>query len=82
MKQVAISPNSTPAVAFGLACGVLAVATVVVVAVVIVRKKTRRVPINQGFAEIDPNMTVEQRHIASMQASGYENPTYKYFEMQ
>lgn len=82
VKKVAISPNSTPAVAFGLACGVLAVATVVVVAVVIVRKKTRRTPVNQGFAEIDPNMTVEQRHIASMQASGYENPTYKYFEMQ
>jgi len=27
-------------------------------------------------------MTMEQRHINMMQQNGYENPTYKYFEMQ
>ncbi|XP_033641447.1 amyloid-like protein 2 [Asterias rubens] len=82
VTQKSIKYGATPALAFGLACGVLAVATVMVVAVVLVRRKTRRVPVNHGFTEIDPNMTVEQRHIAAMQANGYENPTYKYFEMQ
>ncbi|XP_072166165.1 amyloid-beta precursor-like protein [Diadema setosum] len=74
--------RSEPMVAFGLACGVLAVATVLVIAVLIVRRKTRRTPVNNGFTEIDPNLTVEQRHIVSMQQNGYENPTYKYFDMQ
>jgi hypothetical protein len=82
VSQKSIKYGATPALAFGLACGVLAVATVMVVAVILVRRKTRRVPVNHGFTEIDPNMTVEQRHIAAMQANGYENPTYKYFEMQ
>ncbi len=82
VTQKSIKYGATPALAFGLACGVLAVATVMVVAVVLVRRKTRRVPVNHGFTEIDPNMTVEQRHIAAMQANGYENSTYKYFEMQ
>ncbi|XP_022098539.1 amyloid beta A4 protein-like [Acanthaster planci] len=82
VSQKSIKYSATPALAFGLACGVLAVATVMVVAVILVRRKTRRVPVNHGFTEIDPNMTVEQRHIAAMQANGYENPTYKYFEMQ
>nr|XP_054760042.1 amyloid beta precursor like protein 1-like isoform X2 [Lytechinus pictus] len=71
-----------PMMAFGLACGVLAVATVLVIAVLIVRRKTRRTPVNSGFTEIDPNLTVEQRHIVAMQQNGYENPTYKYFDMQ
>ncbi|XP_038066157.1 amyloid-beta A4 protein-like isoform X7 [Patiria miniata] len=82
VSQKSLKYGATPALAFGLACGVLAVATVMVVAVVLVRRKARRVPVNHGFTEIDPNMTVEQRHIAAMQANGYENPTYKYFEMQ
>lgn len=74
--------HSEPMMAFGLACGVLAVATVLVIAVLIVRRKTRRTPVNNGFTEIDPNLTVEQRHIVAMQQNGYENPTYKYFDMQ
>nr|ACN53783.1 amyloid beta (A4) precursor protein [Paracentrotus lividus] len=74
--------RSEPMMAFGLACGVLAVATILVIAVLIVRRKTRRTPVNSGFTEIDPNLTVEQRHIVAMQQNGYENPTYKYFDMQ
>lgn len=74
--------RSTPALAFALACAILGVFMGLVVAVLVIKKKTRRTPVNQGFTEVDPNLTVEQRHIVSMQQNGYENPTYKYFEMQ
>ncbi|XP_070534916.1 amyloid beta precursor like protein 2-like [Ptychodera flava] len=70
------------ALALGFGGGAVAVATVVIVALVIVRKKSQRVPVNHGFVEVDPKMTMEQRHINMMQQNGYENPTYKYFEMQ
>ncbi|PIK42129.1 putative amyloid-like protein 1 isoform X1 [Apostichopus japonicus] len=50
--------------------------------VLVIKKKTRRPQVSQSFTEVDPNLTVEQRHIVSMQQNGYENPTYKYFEMQ
>ncbi|XP_077990405.1 amyloid beta precursor like protein 2-like [Glandiceps talaboti] len=70
------------ALALGLVGGAVAVATVVIIALVVVRKKSQRVPVNHGFVEVDPKMTMEQRHINMMQQNGYENPTYKYFEMQ
>lgn len=34
----------------------------------------------QGFVEVDQAASPEEKHIASMQMNGYENPTYKYFE--
>lgn len=34
----------------------------------------------QGFVEVDQTASPEERHVASMQMNGYENPTYKYFE--
>jgi len=37
---------------------------------------------SQGFIEVDQAATPEERHVANMQINGYENPTYKYFEVK
>lgn len=56
---------------------------VLVVAIVILRKKKApRQPLNTGFVEVDAKgFTPEERHVHNMQMNGYENPTYRYFEM-
>lgn len=36
----------------------------------------------QGFIEVDQGVSQEERHVANMQINGYENPTYKYFEVK
>lgn len=36
----------------------------------------------KGFIEVDQAATPEERHVANMQINGYENPTYKYFEVK
>lgn len=36
----------------------------------------------QGFIEVDQAVTPEERHVVNMQINGYENPTYKYFEVK
>lgn len=46
-----------------------------------VKKRNRRQPITHGFVEVDPAASPEERHVANMQMNGYENPTYRYFEM-
>ncbi|XP_033117830.1 amyloid-beta A4 protein-like [Anneissia japonica] len=80
-KVGASTKFGAPVVALGLACGIIAIIMVIGAAGLIIRHKSRRVPVNQGFVELDPNMTLEQKHIAMMQSNGYENPTYKYFEV-
>jgi amyloid beta A4 protein len=55
---------------------------IIVVAIVMLRKRSqRRQPITHGFVEVDPAASPEERHMANMQMNGYENPTYKYFEL-
>ena len=66
----------------GIGIGSVAVFIVIVVAVVMLRKRSRRQPITHGFVEVDPAASPEERHVANMQMNGYENPTYRYFEMQ
>jgi hypothetical protein len=61
--------------------GSVAVLIIIVVAVVMMRKRSRRQPITHGFVEVDPAASPEERHVANMQMNGYENPTYRYFEM-
>ncbi|KAJ8888614.1 hypothetical protein PR048_008106 [Dryococelus australis] len=39
-------------------------------------------PRRTGFVEVDQAATPEERHVANMQINGYENPTYKYFEVK
>jgi len=67
--------------AVGMAIGSVAVFIIVVVAIVMLRKRSRRQPITHGFVEVDPAASPEERHVANMQMNGYENPTYRYFEM-
>lgn len=66
--------------ALGLAVGCIAVFIVIVVGIVVLKRKVTRRPVNHGFVEVDA-ASPEERHVANMQINGYENPTYKYFEM-
>lgn len=34
------------------------------------------------FQAVGQPITPEERHVANMQINGYENPTYKYFEVK
>lgn len=35
-----------------------------------------------SFQTVAIPVTPEERHVANMQINGYENPTYKYFEVK
>lgn len=37
---------------------------------------------HQTFQTVAIPVTPEERHVANMQINGYENPTYKYFEVK
>merc|ERR1712137_1027274 len=65
----------------GIAVGSVSVFVIIVVAVVMLRKRSQRQPITHGFVEVDPAASPEERHVANMQMNGYGNPTYRYFEM-
>jgi hypothetical protein len=54
-------------------------AVFIVVAMAGVFTYRRRSRHRQGFIEVDL-YTPEERHVATMQHNGYENPTYTYFE--
>lgn len=58
----------------------------VFVGVAVAKWKASRSPHAQGFVEVDQAVgqpiTPEERHVANMQINGYENPTYKYFEVK
>ena len=77
MHQSANRMGST----LGIAMGSIAVFVIIVVGIVVLRRRTQRVPVNEGFVEVDQAASPEERHVANMQINGYENPTYKYFEM-
>ncbi|EFN78149.1 Beta-amyloid-like protein [Harpegnathos saltator] len=53
-----------------------------VVGVAVFKRRSARSPHSQGFIEVDQAATPEERHVANMQINGYENPTYKYFEVK
>ncbi|XP_072385440.1 amyloid-beta-like protein [Diabrotica undecimpunctata] len=67
---------------FTLAFAGMALMAALVVGVAVARRKTSRSPQSQGFVEVDQAATPEERHVANMQINGYENPTYKYFEVK
>ncbi|CAG9861162.1 unnamed protein product [Phyllotreta striolata] len=67
---------------FTLAFAGMALMAAIVVGVAVARRKTSRSPQSQGFVEVDQAATPEERHVANMQINGYENPTYKYFEVK
>ncbi|CAH0727152.1 unnamed protein product, partial [Brenthis ino] len=51
-----------------------------------VSRRRDRAPSAQGFVQVEQTGAVaptpEERHVANMQINGYENPTYKYFEVK
>ncbi|KAM5245609.1 amyloid beta precursor like protein 2 isoform 22-T22 [Ctenodactylus gundi] len=63
----------------GLLVIAVAIATVIVVSLVMLRKRQYGT-ISHGIVEVDPMLTPEERHLSKMQNHGYENPTYKYLE--
>jgi amyloid beta A4 protein len=65
----------------GIAVGAVAAFVIIVVGIVVLRKRAHHAPSSHGFVEVDHVASPEERHVANMQINGYENPTYKYFEM-
>ncbi|XP_021709744.1 beta-amyloid-like protein isoform X3 [Aedes aegypti] len=71
---------------FTLMFAFVALMGAVFVGVAVAKWKASRSPHAQGFVEVDQAVgqpiTPEERHVANMQINGYENPTYKYFEVK
>jgi hypothetical protein len=65
--------------AVGIAVGTVTVFIVLVVGLAIIRRRPYDVTVSHA---VDDNATAEDSHVSKMQANGYENPTYKYFEMR
>ncbi|XP_045069241.1 amyloid-like protein 1 isoform X1 [Coregonus clupeaformis] len=64
----------------GLLVVAVAIAMVMVVSLLLVRRKPYGT-ISHGIVEqVDPMLTPEERQLNKMQNHGYENPTYKFFE--
>ena len=59
----------------------MTVLVIIAAGVLVVRRRARRRSLRTAVnVRLDPSASPEERHIAAMQMSGYENPTYKYFE--
>ncbi|KAF7992272.1 hypothetical protein HCN44_001597 [Aphidius gifuensis] len=65
-----------------LAFAGIALMATAMIGIAIFKKRNSRSPHSQGFIEVDQAATPEERHVANMQINGYENPTYKYFEVK
>uniref|UniRef100_A0A224XKV8 Putative conserved plasma membrane protein n=1 Tax=Panstrongylus lignarius TaxID=156445 RepID=A0A224XKV8_9HEMI len=74
--------RETKSVYFTLAFAGIALMVAMLIGVAVLRRRSARSPQNQGFIEVDQAATPEERHVANMQINGYENPTYKYFEVK
>jgi len=74
--------SSFHAAPLGIAVGTVTVLVVIVAGVIAMRRRSarRRRLSNVVNVRLDPAASPEERHIAAMQMTGYENPTYKYFE--
>ena len=74
--------NQKPGGILGITVGATAVFVVIVVAIVLLRKRSTSSSASRNFVEeVDQAASPEERHVANMQINGYENPTYKYFEI-
>jgi len=68
------------ALPIGLVIGTLTVLVVIAIGILAVRRHRYRQSRMAVKVRLDPTASPEERHIAAMQMTGYENPTYKYFE--
>ncbi|KOB76451.1 Amyloid protein [Operophtera brumata] len=79
------SPGGAGALYPALCVGGAALAAAACVALAVARRRDRA-PAAQGFVQVEQTGAVaptpEERHVANMQINGYENPTYKYFEVK
>jgi len=82
-RQSGVSSNLGAGASVAIACGVIAAMMVVVFAILIVKKRSRKSNrLNNHYLEVAvdaPELSPEDRHIAAMQ-NGYENPTYRLLE--
>ncbi|KAH8273519.1 hypothetical protein KR018_009552, partial [Drosophila ironensis] len=82
------SPKEGRNVYFTLSFAGVALMAAVFVGVAVAKWRTSRSPHAQGFIEVDQNVTThhpivqEEKIVPNMQINGYENPTYKYFEVK
>ncbi|XP_053949462.1 amyloid-beta-like protein [Anastrepha ludens] len=73
---------------FTLSFAGVALLAAIFVGVAVAKWRTSRSPHAQGFIEVDQNASThhpvvpEEKIVANMQINGYENPTYKYFEVK
>ncbi|TMW49937.1 hypothetical protein DOY81_004976 [Sarcophaga bullata] len=73
---------------FTLSFAGVALVAAIFVGIAVAKWRTARSPHAQGFIEVDQNATAhhpvvpEEKIVPSMQINGYENPTYKYFEVK
>ncbi|XP_052401448.1 amyloid-beta A4 protein-like [Carassius gibelio] len=72
--------SSNKGAIIGLMVGGVVIATIIVITLVMLRKK-QYTSIHHGIIEVDAAVTPENRHLSKMQQNGYENPTYKFFEL-
>ena len=86
-KSAAVKHGSSEtfsAVPLGIAVGCITVLVVIVAGVVVMRRRGAARRYGQrraaGAPAPLPAQSPEERHVAAMQMTGYENPTYKYFE--
>ncbi|GAB6024271.1 hypothetical protein CHUAL_008964 [Chamberlinius hualienensis] len=82
VKKEYIPKHKSSSVYVTLSFAGIALLTAVIVGVVFLRRRSSNWPANQGFVEVDQAATPEERHVANMQVNGYENPTYKYFDVR
>lgn len=88
-KRPVSGSESFSAVPLGIAVGCITVCVVIIAGVVVMRRRGsarrreiggRSASAGPGRLQLDPTASSEERHVAAMQMTGYENPTYKYFE--
>uniref|UniRef100_A0A9J8A0X7 Amyloid-beta A4 protein n=1 Tax=Cyprinus carpio carpio TaxID=630221 RepID=A0A9J8A0X7_CYPCA len=72
--------SSNKGAIIGLMVGGVVIATIIVITLVMLRKK-QYTSIHHGIIEVDAAVTPEDPHLSKMQQNGYENPTYKFFEL-
>ncbi|CAG5124439.1 unnamed protein product, partial [Candidula unifasciata] len=66
----------------GIALGSVSVFVIIIVAIMMLKHNKSRQSVSHGYVEVNPSASPEEKHLANMQMNGYENPTYKYFEVQ
>lgn len=62
----------------GVAVGTVTVFIVLIVGLAIIKRRPYDVTVSHTVD--NDSSSPEQTHLSQMQANGYENPTYKYFE--